>query len=454
MNITRESIDELTEVLKISINPEDYSNQVEAELRKVRKNMVLPGFRPGHVPAGLVKKKYGKAVLIDELNKIVSGSLEEFIAESKLDLLGSPIPQPDGESGNNFDEPGNFEFRFEIGLAPQFDLTIPPDKTFVHYQVEVDEQKVNEYAADLRRKYGKFSNPETADEQSILYGEFVELDDQGTVREEGITSRSTLSLALVKDPSTLSRLIGAKKGDTIRINPAIAFGNNVDEIAHMLNKPVEEIQNVKSDFNYVIDTVNKIEPADLNTEFFDKIYGEGVVTDEAGFMEKIREQIAGFYAQDTDFKLKHDLEDHFLEELNLKLPDTFLKKWLTTSIEKPLTEEQLDKEYPSYARAMKLRLIENKIFQSQQMKISQEEIQEVAKGYILNQFSGYTAGLNEEILQSLVARYLEKRESVERIVETISSRKVFNYLKSVVKTKVQIIKYEDFVELVKAHKHD
>ncbi len=454
MDIKRETIGELNEVLKISLTPGDYLEQVETEVKKVRKTMNLPGFRPGQVPVGLVKKKYGKAILIDELNKIISGSLEEFISESKLDLLGSPIPQPANDSKNDFDKPGNFEFVFEIGLAPQFELTIPPAKTFTQYQIEVSPQKIDDYVNDLRRKYGKFSNPDVSDEHSILYGDFAELNSQGELQENGITSRSTLSIAAIKDSETRQQVIGLRKGDSLKINPTKAFQNDWDEIAHMLNKTVDEVKNVSSDFKYTIETVNRIEPAELNQEFFDKIYGEGTISTEEELNQKVKEQIGTYYEQDTDFKLKHDIEDYLLDELNLKLPDTFLQKWLQTSVEKPLTAEQVEKEYKGYSRAMKLRLIENKIFQGQNMQISQEEIKEVAKQYIMHQFAGYTAGINDELMDSLVARYLEKRESVERIIETLSGRKVFNYLKSVVKTNIQPIKYEEFTKLVSDHKHD
>lgn len=453
MNITREEVGTLIEVIKINLSPEDYNPQFEAELKKFQKTMNLPGFRPGHVPVGLVKKRYGKALLIDELNKIISGSLENFITESKLDLLGSPIPQPSNDSINNWDDPGEFEFKFEIGLAPKFDLTLPPSKAFDYYDIEVDEAKVEQYVEDIRRKYGKFSNPEVADENSIFYGDFAELDNEGNLREGGITSRSTLSVATVKDPAVRQQLIGRKKGDVVVMNLLKAFNGDQDEIGHMLNQPVEKLAQITSDFQYTVDTINHVEGADMNQEFFDKIYGEGTVTTEAEFKEKVRSEIKGMYTQESDMKLKHDLEDHLLQELDLKLPDSFLQKWLQTAVEKPLSPEQVEKDYPGYARGMKMRLIENKIFRDQNMQISKEEINEMARQYILHQFSGYAAGLNEEIMESLITRYLEKRESVERIIETLSDRKVFNYLKSIVKTNIKPVKYDEFVNIVKNHHH-
>ncbi len=453
MNITREEIGTLNEILKINLTPEDYTEKVESELKKYQKSMNLPGFRPGHVPVGLVKKRYGKSILIDELNKIVSGSIESYITEQKLDLLGSPIPQPSNDSINNWDAPGNFEFIFEIGLAPQFSLTLPPSQTFTSYEIIVEEDKITQYVDDIRRKYGKFSNPEASNELTIFYGDFAELDAAGAVKEGGIISRSTLSVESVKDDAVKKSLIGLKKDDTVKVNLAVAFNNDADEIAHMLNQPVDKVSGINSDFNYTIDTVNQVEKAEMNQEFFDKIYGENVVTDEAGFREKVRAEIAGMYVQDTDMKLKHDIEDHLLDELSLKLPDAFLQKWLQTAVEKPLTPEQVEKEYGGYSRGMKLRLIENRIFRDQNMNISQDEIREMAKQYILHQFSGYSAGLTDEIMTGLVNRYLEKRESVERIIETLSDRKVFNYLKSVVNTNVIKVSYDEFLRIVKEHQH-
>ncbi|HMT30808.1 MAG TPA: hypothetical protein PKD91_16165, partial [Bacteroidia bacterium] len=242
-------------------------------------------------------------------------------------------------------------------------------------------------------------------------------------------------------------------GEVIKINIAKAFSNDTEEIAHMLNLTADKVAGVNSDFNYTIDTVNRVEKAEMNQEFFDKIYGEGVISTEEQFREKVRTEIGSVYMQDTDMKLKHDIEDHLLDELSLKLPDDFLRKWLQTAVEKPLSDEQVEKEYNGYSRGMKLRLIENKIFREQNMQISQDEIREMAKQYILHQFSGYAAGLTDEIMENLVKRYLEKRESVERIIETLSDRKVFNYLKSIVKTNVKKVTYDEFLNIVKSHQH-
>jgi trigger factor len=378
---------------------------------------------------------------------------QNFIRDSNLDLLGSPIPRPSGATDNDFENPGNFEFVFEIGLAPQFQLTLPPSKSFDQYIINTDDTKVNDYITDLRRKYGKFSNPETSDGDTIFYGDFTELDSEGNAKEGGITNRSTLSVAMVKDDSVRQQLIGRAKGDVVKLNLQKAFGADATEIGHMLNRSPEEVTSIHSDFNYAIDTINRVELAEMNQEFFDKIYGEGAATTEEEFRNKVREQLDAFYMQDSDFKLKHDIEDHLLAELDIKLPDAFLRKWLSTEVEKPLTEEQLEKEYPSYSRGMKLRLIENRIFRDQQMQITQDEIRGMARQYIMHQFSGYAYGLTDDIMDSLINRYLEKRESVDRIIENLSSRKVFDYLKSVVKLNPQQVGYEEFVNIAKSHSH-
>jgi trigger factor len=453
MNISREEIGTLNELLKLKLTPEDYNKQYESEIKKYQRSVTMPGFRPGHVPVGLIRKRYGKAILIDELNKLVSGSIEQYINENKLNILGNPIPLTSDNDINNFDDPGNFEFAFEIGLAPEFELTLPPSKTFDYYEIEVDDAKIQVYMDDLRRKYGKFSNPETSDETSILYGDLAELQADGTIKEGGVTSRSTLSVESIKDAEIIKKFIGVKPGDVIAFNISKAFNGDKDEIAHMLNIAPDQAAAVTAGFNFTVDTVNKVEKADLNPEFFTKIYGEGVVNTEDEFRERVKSEMGGMYNQESDHKLKHDLQDFLLEDLKLSLPDDFLKKWLMTSVEKPLSPEQVEKEYNGYSRGMKLRLVENRIFRDQDLKISQDEIRDMARQYILHQFAGYSSGLTPELIDSLVTRYLEKRESVERIIENISDQKVFQYLKSVVNTKPVKVSYDKFVEIVKEHNH-
>lgn len=453
MNITREEIGTLNEVLKLNLTPEDYKEKFETELKKVQKNMTLPGFRPGHVPAGIVRKRYGKAVLIEELNKIVSESLDSFVKETNLDLLGSPLPHPSADALNNFDEPGEFTFAFEIGLAPQFTLTLPPAKVFDYYMIEPDDKMVEDRITDLRRKYGKFTNPENITADSILYGDFTELDVEGNAKDEGITNRSTLALNLIKDETLKKTIYGLKKGDSFRMNMSTAFGDNRDEIAHMLNITPEKAKEITSDFEFGIESVNHIEPAEFNTEFFDKVYGEGIVTTEEQFREKVRDDMRAHFAHEGDMKLKHDIEDHLLSELDIKLPDAFLQKWLQTGVEEPLSPERVEKEYPGYARGMKLRLIETRIFREQNMQINPDEVKNMAREYVYHQFSQYGSGLTPELIDSLAERYLQKRENVERYIEILSDRKVFLYLKTIVKTNIQKVSIEEFAKIVKDHHH-
>jgi len=451
MNITREEIGTLNEMIKVQLKPDDYTQQYETELKKYRKSVNIPGFRPGNVPTGLIKKKFGRSILVEELNKIVSGSLQDYITEQKIDILGSPIPTNSENDINSWDNPSDFEFAFEIGLAPEFKLELPPKKTFEYLEIEVDDERVNTYMDDVRRKYGKFSNPEEADETCILYGDFSELDEKGEVKESGINSKSALAIDLVKNTSERKKLIGAKKGDTIIINLSKAFKDNDGELSHMLNVSREQVKDLKSDFNFVVDTVNHIEKAELNQELFDKIYGEGTISSEEEMKEKIKAEIAVMFEKESDNKLKHDLDHYFLDDLKISLPDEFLKKWLMTSVEKPLPPDQVEKEYPSYSRSMKMRLVENRIFRDQELKISEDEIKEKAKEYILSQFQGYGSSLTNEIMDNLIVKYLEKRESVDRIIETLSEEKVFKHVKSVVNTNKKTVSYDDFVKAVQEH---
>ena len=347
MEITRERNGKRNELIKVRLQPDDYSDQYDAELKKYQKSVNMPGFRPGNVPKGLIRKKFGRSILLEEINKIVSGKLQDYITEQKLDILGSPIPARNGSEENNWEQPKDFEFSFEIGLAPEFELTLPPKKSFEYLEIEVDDERVNTYMDDIRRRFGNFSNPETADEKSILYGDFSELDGNGDPVEGGITAKSALAIDLVKDKDAREKLIGITKGEKVVMNLNKATNGNTSEISHLLNISKEKAEELNCDFEFVVDTINQVDMAELNQELFDKVYGEGNVKSEEEMREKIREEIAGMFNKESDKKLKHDLDHYFMDDLNISLPDEFLKKWLHTTVENPLTEEQIEKDYPN-----------------------------------------------------------------------------------------------------------
>ena len=457
MEITKENIDDLHAVLKVKIEPADYQQKVDNVIKEHQKKAKIPGFRPGKVPAGMIRKMYGKSILAEEINRILADSIDKYIDENKIEILGNPLPKPEDEPDNNWDNPADFEFHYDLGLSPHYDLNLSASKTFDYYKLKVDEELFNKYLDDIRRRYGKFSRPESVEEGTILYGKFEELNDDDSVKDTGLSTTTTISLDLIKDETTKKDLIGLKKDDTTKINIKEAFESTA-EISSMLNISKEEAENLKSNFKFSIISINRIEKAEINQELFDKIYESGTVNSEEEFNEKVKEEIWKIFEVDADRKLKNEISDYLLEDINPQLPDDFLKRWLMAVNENPITPEQMEKEYLNYAKHIKLQLIESKIARENNIEVKQEEIQAFARQLIRNQFAQYgQMNPEEDKVEELANSYLQKSDRIRQIYETLIERKAFEYLKSFFTLNVIELPHDEFLKVVKPapeHDHD
>lgn len=445
MNITQENIDELNAVIKIKVTPDDYQNQVETVIKKYQKTATQPGFRPGKVPAGMIKKMYGKSVLVEELNKIISDSLNKYIADKQLAVFGNPLPKAN-EDAVDWDNPNEFEFSYDLGLVPAFELALSPDETFPYYTVDIDNEMLDNYIADIQRRYGDFSNPELSEEKDVLYGTFEELDDAGNIKENGITNTTTLALEFVKNEEEKKKFLGLKKEDAVIFNPMKAI-ENATEVAAMLKidkEKTSELNNLK----FTVKTINRIIKAEVNQDLFDKLYGEGQLNSEEEFREKVKSEVMAVFNIDSDKKLRKDIINGLLEKFNLSLPDEFLKKWMMTVNEKPITREQLEQEYPHYTNELKWRLIENKIVQQHNLSVAQEEMKLYAKQLIRNQYAQYgQMNIEEDKLETFSEQYLQNNEESKKIADNIINRKVFELLKSTFHLDIKALPYEEFVKV-------
>lgn len=453
MNILQENIDTLNAVLKVQLTPEDYKPQVDDAIRKYKKKASMPGFRPGHVPENLVRKMYGKSVLVDELNRIVADSVDKFITENKLNVLGNPMPKPDNDFEMNWDKPENFEFAFDLALAPEVNLSLPTSHTFTAYDVQVEEKSIDEEIDKLARRFGNYTSPEVTDADCSVYGTFREVDAAGNVLEGGHTHQAFMTINNIANETSRAKFYGVKVSDSITFNP-VADIRIESEVKYLLGIKEGNVSDYDKDFEFTIERINKVEKAEFNQALFDQVYGENVVTDIASFREKIRAEIAQGYGYESENSLKHEMEDVLLKEANLTLPDDFLKRWLKQSNEK-ITDEQLVNEYHQYARDLKWRLIENKIYADQNMTINKEEIENYARTMIIDQYMRYGQAhmLDEEKLKEMTMKYVSNQESVQRIVESLSGRKVFEYLNQIVTKDVKKISHDEFVDLMSRHKH-
>lgn len=453
MNITQERIDDLNAILKVKISPDDYKAPVDDALRKYSKKVSMPGFRPGMVPMTLVRKMYGKALLADELNKIVADSVDKYITENKLEILGNPLPKAENEIAIDWEKPNDFEFLFDLGLSPQFTLTLPPAHQFPFYEIEVANSDVDTEVVRLQRRHGDYTNPEISDASCSLYGTFTELDEKGEVKENGQTNQSFLLLEKVIDTAIRDSLIGKKAGDAVDFNPMTAFKNKSD-VKYLLGIKEENEDLLNKNYRFTIERINNVAPAQLNEDFFNKVYGDGNVKTEEEFRNKIREEIAQSHKYESEHKLKHDVEDFFLSELKMELPDEFLKRWIKHSNPK-ITEEQLATEYNSYSRDLKWRMVENRIFREQNMTVEKEDLENYAKHYILDQYMRYGQAhlLTDEKLNEMSDKFLQNSDNIQRTIENITSRKVFDYLNGIILKDVKKMSYDEFMQILKEHVH-
>lgn len=441
MNITKKDIDALNAELSISVGPQDYEERVNNALKKAQKQAAMPGFRAGKVPVGLIKKQYGKGILVDEINKLLNESLFNYINENKIEILGNPIPKQ--STSVDFDTKTEWIFDYEVGISPKFDLSLDKSQSFTYDTVKIDETLVEKYLKDVKRNYGKPSNPEVAQAKDVLYIDIVELDNEGVIKPGGVFKSTSIGIDRLKNEATKAKLIGAKVEDKILLNANDLYDSAVDKSMSLgIDKEIAETFN--SDLQLTVKNIARMEDADLNQELFDKLYGAGNISSEEEFRDKIKAELGVMFTQDTDRKFVENVEKSLVEKLNIKLPDEFLKRWLLAVNEKPLTKEQLEAQYPAYAKSMAWKLIENKIIKNNNISVTPEEAKAEAGGYVRSQYARYGQTPDEAEVAKIADSILAKQEEAQKIFEGLYSKKVLDLLKTNCKLETKEVSYNEF----------
>jgi trigger factor len=411
MNITKKDISALNAELSITLTPSDYEQKVTDAIKKVQKQASLPGFRPGKVPTGLIKKQYGKSILVEEINKILNDALYNYINENKIEILGNPMPKDDNSI--DFDNQTEWTFNYELGLTPIFDVKLDNSHTFEYNKVKVDEELIEKYLKDVKKNYGKPSNPEVAEASDVLYIDIVELDATNNIVPGGVFKSTSIGIDRLKNESAKAKLVGAKKEDKIIINANELYDSAVDK-SLSLGIDKEAAESFASNLQLTVRNIARMEEAELNQELFDKLYGAGNVNSLEEFKAKISSELDMMFAQDTDRKFIENVEKTLVEKLNISLPDDFLKRWLLAVNEKPITKEQLEAEYPAYAKSMQWKLIENKIIKNNEINVTIDEAREEAKSYILSQFARYGQVPDATEINKIADQILGKQEEAKK----------------------------------------
>ncbi len=441
MNISKKDIDSLNAEIIINLGPSDYEEKVNDAIKKVQRSAAMPGFRPGKVPTGLIKKQYGTSILVEELNKILNDTLHNYITENSIEILGNPMPKE--QMPVDWNNQKDFTFTYELGLAPQFDFKVDSTHTFTYKKVKVDEELVEKYLKDVRRNYGKSVNPDVAGEKDVLFVDIVELDGENNIVPGGIFKSTSVGVDRLKNEAMKKKLIGLKKEDKLVINVNELYETALDKsISLGIDKEVAEAFN--GNIQLTVKNIARLEDADLNQELFDKLYGAGKINSEEEFRNKIKEELGLMFNQDSDRDLRKEIEKTLVSKLNLQLPDEFLKRWLMAVNEKPLSEEQLEKEYPEYANSMKWRLIENKIIKDNNIIVSPEEATVEAKAFIQGEYARYGQTPTDEDVNKIAKDLLSREKEAQKIFENLYAKKVLDLIKNNCKLDNKEVSYNEF----------
>jgi len=447
MNISRENIDDLNAVLKVKIEKNDYEEKVDNVLKDYRKKANIKGFRPGMVPFGLIKKMYGKTVRIDEINKIVTENIQKYLTDEKLEILGDPLPKRDEQEIIDFDIQEEFTFSFELGLAPAVDLKLSKKNKVNFYEIDADEKMKNDFVGNYTRRFGEFRKADVSEDKDILKGKIEAIDDGGNIIPEGISAENvTLAIDVIKDKKIKKEFIAKNNNDTIDFDIKKAFPND-NEIAGLLKKKKEEIENIKGNFRFTVTEITRFHPAEIGTELFNRIYGEGIVNTEEEFMKKVEEEISASLRRESEFKIMQDIKKLAIEKTDFNLPEEFLKKWLLKVNEKT-TQEQIDKEFDNFKHDLKWQLIRNKVAKDNGVKISEEELQKEAENVTRYKFQQY--GLfyaTEEQITNYAKETLKREDDAKRIADKILEDKVIGIIKELVKIENKNVSADEFNKL-------
>jgi len=444
MNIVRKDLDQNNAIVTLSIEKADYTEQVDKKLRETRKKANIPGFRPGMVPAGLIKKMYGKQMVAEEINKLVSDQLYNYIRDNNVNILGEPLPNQTEQKVIDFDTQEDFEFVFDLGIAPEFEVELTKKDKVKFYTITVSDEMIENQVKSYTGRYGKYIQEEVVEEKDMLKGELLEMAD-GKVNESGIKVQdATLTAAYMKDDAQKALFVGAKKGDIITFNPAKAFESET-EVSSMLKISKDAAKEVVADFQLKIESITRYHESAIDQELFDKVYGEGTVSTEEEFRAKIKGDIQENLNSDSEYKFGIDAQKMLTDKYNdLIFPDAFLKRWVLSSNEN-ITPETLEEDFPKMIENLKWQLIKNKLEKANDVKVDRDDIDGYARKMAKAQFAQYgMIGMDDEIIANYAKDMMKKEETLRNVMEKVAEEKVLASVKESVKLENKEITIEEF----------
>lgn len=441
MNITRKNTDALNAVVTVAVSKEDYAPQVEKVLKNYSKNATIPGFRKGAVPMSLIKKQYGKAVLLEEVNKVLQENLNKYLQEEKLDILGNPLPKITEDF--NWDAE-DYTFDFELGMAPSFEVSLDNVKNLTQYKVFADDKMLDDQVLRIRKQYGKMIGKDTVEKDDDISGTFIN-------EEKGINNPAHITLDIFKSKKEADKFLGKKAGDVVTLKTKGLFDDD-HKLMDYLKLGHDDVHGLDIEVDFKIEEITMSEPAELNQELFDKLFGPGNVSSVEEIKAKIKEDAERQFASQADQKFLNDVTESLLTNTKFDLPAEFLKKWIQTVGETQLTPEQAEEEYARSENGLRYQLIEGKIMSQNNLNITFDELKDYTAQMIRKQMAQFgQMDPSDADVDGIVARVLQNQDEIKRISEQVMSEKMLNLFKDKVKAKTKEVSYEDFIAASYGH---
>ncbi|MCE7069468.1 trigger factor [Dyadobacter sp. CY327] len=429
--------------LKVTLTKDDYQPKIDKTIKDYSKKVNLKGFRPGKVPSHVIQRMYGKSILVDEVNNLLSTAVSSYIRENKLQVVGDPVPNREKAAEVNWDSPSELEFIYDLGVATDFEINFSELPAVKRYTINVDDTELSKTIENLRERFAENIHPEVSEEGDMIFGELKQESSE-------FTTRTAIPTKQVKGDA-LAKFIGVKKGDEVVFDIQNTFADEA-AIAHVTGKKKEDVATLSGDYTLVVEDVTRSAASELNQDLFDKVLGPGQVENEEQFNEKLLEIIKGNYERETEALLRRDIENALLDSIAIELPGDFLKDWLERTNEGKFTREQIEEQFEDFKKSLKLSLIKNKVADKESVKVEYPEILEFTRNMVKGQFGIYGDDDNmKETIDRVAQGYLadKERDNYTQVFNQVFDNKVMEIIRSQVSTDEQTIEVSEFEKLAK-----
>lgn len=448
MNISQQNNDDLTATITLTVEKGDYAENVEKTLKEHRRNAQMPGFRKGKVPLGIIKKQYGMAVQMDEVNKLISSELQKYLDEADFKILGEPLPSEKQEQ-IDFDTQEKFDFLFDVGISPDVDIELTDKDTVVMYEIKPGEDDVENKLKQYTSQFAEMTNPETAEERDMVRGDVAQIDADGNVVEGGILKEGAVLMPeRVEDKKVKGEFVGAKVGDNVVFNPLKAMGSDV-EVSSFLGIDKKEV--VDADFKFTVTEITRYVDSELNADLFKKVYPDEDIATEEDFRKHVEEDVKSSLKGESEARFEWDARDYVIDKLkDVAFPEAFLKRWITLSNKdkEDFDADKFEAEFPKVLDDLRWQLAAGVIAKKAELKIEAGDPMETAKRMAAQQFAMYgMANLPEQYYEDYAKKMLEDQQQMESIINKTMNDKVVVHIKETVKLKTKKVSMDDFKKL-------